>query len=737
MLTINVTKVIHFSDTLKFNMALSDLFIPIFVVLSFFLWRQFGFKNVFKGYTIWVCLVSWLVFVAWIGILSEKIIDGGWMGLFEELIKTGLCIIYFFVGYNTLRVLNLNKLQVSWAIATLFFIVAGFAIYILAINGLYYWSDDPKYLGMFTGTDTDPNHAATFLTLSFFGMGIFAILSDKLRAKMFYYGMMSLSTVGLIFTGSRGGLIGFAIGIFVLLGYYAFKNWRVALAIILIMILMILIFLTLDQIYLESVFSQRLIYKLVNIESGIDIRANLSRVAWMMSLDHPLFGVGRGNFILNSSKYFEKLGIEVIENIPHNTYFGLIAETGFVGFILFLMPFLIFVYTLFKRYGKKYMILKEEAPMLFWVLAGVCALGVQAFVLNIENRRFLWFIAGVLIFIYENIDNLVAHPMKHFKRTHVSAGLLILFLVVSLSLNITTRIVHIPYQSKSVNQNYIYEVPFDEFKVDKQYEMGIKLSIVQNKDRTDRVLLKIVEESKEGSIKVLDSFTYKGASGVVVRTFIPTVNNSKIYLNVVKLDQTLSDFSVLPLYLQEDREYVIDLSKWYFLQPNSWEKVTIINNKQAYADWVTKSNLSLGLKSTFDKQLSLESVAVNQMDESNTVVSIRLTVLSDIKLFLTPFLYGYPNNLHVMDETRIAIGLEGFQLSEPVDTTSWKIGETHNLSFTIPRQYGIYSLKLGFYHLVNDKAVYLPVDNSITSKRNMLDLGSLNLDLYTEGNIYE
>jgi O-antigen ligase len=736
VLTLNVTKVISFSETLKFNMALSDLFIPVFVILSLFIWKQYGFKKVFKGYLSWICLVFWLVLVSWISVTSKSIIDNGWMGLVAELFKTSLCIIYFFVGYNILRIITYKKLQISWSFATLLFILAGFAIYILVIKDLYFLSNYPKNLERFMGTDTDPNHAATFLTLSFFGIGIFALQSEKLRSKTFFYGTMSLSTIGLILTGSRGGLIGFFIGVFVLLCYYAYKNWRIALSLVLFMILMVSILLIVDHFHLESVFSQRLISKLVNIEMGIDIRANLSRVAWMMGMDHPVFGVGRGNFILNSQPYFEKLGVDVIKNIPHNTYFGLFAETGFIGLILYLMPFFMIVYALFKRYSNNFSLFKEESPILLWLFAGACALGVQAFVLNIENRRFLWFIAGVLIFLFDNKAQLIVFQAKQIKLKFMSIILTVLIIVVSTVSLLTAQKVYLPYESEIVKQNYIYVIPIDEFSVGKPIEIGIKLAIEQNEDRTDRILLKIVEESSEGNINVLDHYTYKGANGIVVRTFTPTTSDSKIYIKVQKQDHSLIKYEVLPMYLKQE-EQIIDLSKWYFLQTKYMKQITLEDNKISYMDWVVKTDLSLGVKCAFDNQLRLEKVSVDQEDNENTVVKLSLRLLTDISVSLTPVLVGYPNNLHIMDEDRIARGYEVYKNIDILDTTNWKEGEVYILNFRIPRQNGIYNLKLGFYQLVDEMEIYLPVNVTETTEKTLLDLGSLNLDLITEGITYE
>jgi O-antigen ligase len=736
LLTLNITKVVVFSDSIKFNMALADILIPIFLFISLFFWKQYGFKQTYKSYSIWIGLAAWLFLVAFLAIKNASIVDGGWSGLFEELIKTGLCVLYFFVGYNTLRVLKLRSFKITWLLSTLIFVLGGFVIYILAIKGLYFWSDDPKYLMMFMGTDTDPNHAATFLTLSFFGMGIFAMLSEHMGARGFFYVMMFISSVGLIFTGSRGGLFGFIVGIAILLIYYIFKNWRMALALTLVLILMTMVFLTIDHFYLENVFTQRLLYKLVEIESGFDIRANLSRSAWMMGVDHPLFGVGRGNYILNSPVYFDKLGVDYIESIPHNTYFGLLAETGIVGLILYCMPVLLLVYTIIRRYKRNPRLLGEEQNVLIWLAAGIFALGVQAFVLNVENRRFLWYLAGVLIFLFENETMLKIKKSEHMTTKRLNLGLTALLIFTVVFSFFTINNVNIPHQPKVVAQNYAYEIPFDGFIMNETYEVGINLIIAVNESLTKRVELRIVEIGNDGKTHVIDSFSYSGAGGTVVCKFTPTLQNSKIVIKAHKLDQSLSTFVIQPIYLR-DNDQIYNLTQRYFLQTKELQKNTIKNNSLMYDEWAQKTDLKVGLGETFNKEVRVKSVTIKQDDEISTKVSVELEALNTIQDVVYSFLYGFPNDSNILPENLIATNSESYDMIDPIEDLVWQAGDKRTFTFSIPRQNGVYLLRLGAYRVIDGQAVYLTVDDEVDSKSILLDLGWLNLDMFTGKLVFE
>jgi putative inorganic carbon (HCO3(-)) transporter len=71
-------------------------------------------------------------------------------------------------------------------------------------------------------------------------------------------------------------------------------------------------------------------------------RTALWTVAWRITEDHPATGVGLDNFVEQAPKYTREPGkLELVRNIAekphvaHNVYLQFLAETGFVGAILF------------------------------------------------------------------------------------------------------------------------------------------------------------------------------------------------------------------------------------------------------------------------------------------------------------------------------------------------------------------------------------------------------------------
>jgi O-antigen ligase len=77
-------------------------------------------------------------------------------------------------------------------------------------------------------------------------------------------------------------------------------------------------------------------------DSSFEQRRLLTRVAWRIFLDHPLLGVGAGNYTLYFDDYAQEVGSLSREyeelgeqHYPHNLYLEIAAETGLVGLAAF------------------------------------------------------------------------------------------------------------------------------------------------------------------------------------------------------------------------------------------------------------------------------------------------------------------------------------------------------------------------------------------------------------------
>ncbi len=72
----------------------------------------------------------------------------------------------------------------------------------------------------------------------------------------------------------------------------------------------------------------------------VDSRIDLWEGGWKMALDYPIYGVGMGNFENRVGKYTTSGK----DDSPHNNIVGALAETGFVGALLYLAFFISAIY---------------------------------------------------------------------------------------------------------------------------------------------------------------------------------------------------------------------------------------------------------------------------------------------------------------------------------------------------------------------------------------------------------
>jgi O-antigen ligase len=87
-------------------------------------------------------------------------------------------------------------------------------------------------------------------------------------------------------------------------------------------------------------------------------RIDLSKVAWSLFLNHPILGIGFGNFPL----YYASYSQEFIghQSVSHNLFLGTLAEVGLMGIISLISIYIYIVYT-----GLKALFLIKDDPGIF------------------------------------------------------------------------------------------------------------------------------------------------------------------------------------------------------------------------------------------------------------------------------------------------------------------------------------------------------------------------------------
>lgn len=245
----------------------------------------------------------------------------------ETLRFLSYIILYFIIKYEVIDERLKENILKLYILITAVLSIMGFVQHFTNI-GLNKGFINIKKIGVsnrIAVTLTNPNNYGAYLILAVFPILFLAIKESKLRRKLIYSILFILILTNIFFTYSRNAWLGFAIGCLVLVIFY---SWKFIFAFGIIGILGLFI----PQIY--NRLSQ------VSDPSQNVTRVNLWKIGLYMIKDHPVLGVGNGNYASLYNRYaqmHEKLRYFNLKVFPcHNSYLKIQAELGVMGTLSFL-----------------------------------------------------------------------------------------------------------------------------------------------------------------------------------------------------------------------------------------------------------------------------------------------------------------------------------------------------------------------------------------------------------------
>lgn len=116
--------------------------------------------------------------------------------------------------------------------------------------------------------------------------------------------------------------------------------------------------------------------------------------AWQMFVDHPLLGIGVGNFpVAYATHYISPLAVERGLGHAHNTYLHILAEMGITGLLSFLYLYYVLLASSYQNYKAHH---STYSLVLILATAGLLLQGMTEY--NFGNPpviRMYWFLAGI------------------------------------------------------------------------------------------------------------------------------------------------------------------------------------------------------------------------------------------------------------------------------------------------------------------------------------------------------
>jgi O-antigen ligase len=260
----------------------------------------------------------------------------------------------------------------------------------------------------------DENDTAVWLGVGVCFGAFMGIMRDGLLPKVLGWSLAVLSAWAIVVTNSRGGFVGLAVGT---LGILWFSR-RAIIGALAVGAIAALAFSHLPAGYIDK----RLMSATdPNDETRVERLYSWHR-AWDMFLDHPVVGVGAGNFAWRVGKYDSseaaiqerKFKRSVAGRAAHSMYFQLLPETGVAGLLCYaviLMASLRIAMRVRRKDTVRIMDPMDRSVALA-AAAGLIAMSASGAFVSVLFYPNLWVLCGLLSYIPIKYPELFSLPRR-------------------------------------------------------------------------------------------------------------------------------------------------------------------------------------------------------------------------------------------------------------------------------------------------------------------------------------
>lgn len=250
----------------------------------------------------------------------------------------------------------------------------------------------------------DPNFFAQVLVL-LFPMALYAAWSEsRWRGKVPAYAAAAMIAAACVLTYSRGAALALGVVIVLILVERKVRVQTVVASAVL---------LAAGLLVAPQDFTRRLATieelvpgatDVVDPDSSFEERKLMTMAAWSMFVDHPIAGVGAGNYTVHFQKYADDVGSAARQygdpsgkHYPHNLGLEIAAETGFLGlFAFFGVVVTCFLYLSRARRAFERARDPSTAAMAQAISIALVGYFVAALFLHGHFQRYLWLVFGLV-----------------------------------------------------------------------------------------------------------------------------------------------------------------------------------------------------------------------------------------------------------------------------------------------------------------------------------------------------
>lgn len=327
----------------------------------------FGIRNFFSDYLSLSMVLMALVMVISITYAFDKKI-----AISESARFITYLILFFIIKYESNDEKSINMFTTSYFIVCAAVCIFGIIQFFTGLGLNNVFKDYSYTSAKIASTLDNPNNLAAFAVLAIFPLIMITIYEKSIIKKVIYAAILALVFVNMILTFSRNIIVGFGVGLCVLILIY---SWRFIIAVFALGGL--------------SMFIPAVRSRVTAISDPVQnqSRIYLWKIAGKMIKDHPIRGVGNGNYVSLYPQYVKKYPQYAFymytKSEPcHSSYIKVQTELGVFGSAAFAA---ILVSSLMKV--KKFIDLEKDGFYKYFYI-GFFASMIAFFVMNLVDNLF-------------------------------------------------------------------------------------------------------------------------------------------------------------------------------------------------------------------------------------------------------------------------------------------------------------------------------------------------------------
>ena len=303
----------------------------------------------------------------------------------ESVIEVIKHFVTFFLLVFTCSIFNNKKSYISSAIIVLvgFLFVEAFYILIIFIEN-YSFEIPPTRLREFQGLAHNQNIASNSILVK---IPLTLFLFFKTKSKINKYLLLliiAISVFDILIIGSRSAIFGIYLLLLSLITLFLFSRkfnlLEINKKILLKPILIILsVFILQNVLYTNSKNNLQALDRTAQLTNdfSVNYRLNLWKSSLEMIKENPLLGIGIGNWKIISIKYAKNYITEYQVPIhAHNDFMHIMAETGILGGLFYILFFVSPFYFLIKKY---YILSSREKTLSLFLTLSLIFIGIDTF----------------------------------------------------------------------------------------------------------------------------------------------------------------------------------------------------------------------------------------------------------------------------------------------------------------------------------------------------------------------